>query len=202
MATTTSFGTWNNHGDSGNLTVESTVLDYLSGGDTEWVQRLQDGDHFDDMVDAYRNAINAALPASVSLAGDEFYGPYYATDQDWDGELDIAEIIQGIDLGEIVDQHDPDTENYGHEHGYTAAVGTASDVVAGDYTDVSVGENDTDGNMTDTLALDPVETDATTDADMEDIEAAADKALEAAGWTRTGPWDVADNALYAPVERA
>ncbi|MFY7066014.1 hypothetical protein ACOQFV_09145 [Nocardiopsis changdeensis] len=84
---------------------------------------------------------------------------------------------------------------------YIAAVGTASDVVAGDYTDVAVGTADENGNMTDTLVLDPVETTARTDADMEDIQDAADATLEAHGWTRVGAWDIADNALYATVAR-
>lgn len=85
---------------------------------------------------------------------------------------------------------------------YIAAVGTASDVVAGDYTDVAVGTADENGNMTSTLVLDPVETTARTDADMEEIQDAADATLEAHGWTRVGAWDIADNALYATVERA
>ncbi|MEU3020203.1 hypothetical protein ABZ635_22730 [Nocardiopsis sp. NPDC007018] len=107
MATTTSFGSWYNHTGS-NLTVEADVADYVGGGPSEWVERIQADGSFEAMVDAYRAAVNDALPASVSLAGDEFYGPYYTEDQDWDGELDIAEIIQNIDLGEIVDKHDPD----------------------------------------------------------------------------------------------
>lgn len=117
MTTTTSYGTWNNHGDSTALTVEDTVTGFISGGDSEWRERIQEDGSFDDMVAGYREAINDALPAGVSLNGNEFYGPYYDADQDFDGYptnesggLDIAAIIAEIDLGAIVDEHDPDSE--------------------------------------------------------------------------------------------
>lgn len=110
MTTTTEYGTWNNHGDRSALTVEDTVTSYIGGGDSEWVERCETTGALENMVAAYRTAINNALPNGVSLAGDNFYGPYYETDQDWDGELDIAEIITGIDLGAIVAEHDPDNE--------------------------------------------------------------------------------------------
>jgi len=115
MTTTTEYGTWNNHGDSSALTVEASVTNYISGGDSEWVERIQSDGSFDAMVDAYRDAINEALPDGVSLNGNDFYGPYYDADTDFegyptneDGRLDIATIIKGVDLGEIVDKHDPD----------------------------------------------------------------------------------------------
>src|SRR5699024_6552121 len=44
-------------------------------------------------------------------------------------EGDIADIIESVDLGAIVETHDPDNEDA--EHGYMAAIGTAHDVVAG-----------------------------------------------------------------------
>lgn len=117
MTTTTSYGTWNNHGDSSALTVEDTVTGYISGGDSEWIERIQGDGSFDDMVAGYREAINDALPDGVSLNGDEFYGPYYDADQNWDGYptnesggLDIAAIIAEIDLGAIVGEHDPDND--------------------------------------------------------------------------------------------
>jgi hypothetical protein len=100
---------------------------------------------------------------------------------------------------------------------FTAAIGTASDVVTGDYCDVTVIENaivnyrtDGDGNevpeygLTDKIALGSVDTDVRTDADdsLTSAPDAADKILTANGWTRTGDWTTASNALYAPVERA
>ena len=108
MTTTTSYGTWCNHGDRYNVSVEATVTDYIGGGDREWRERVESSGAFDKMVSDYRDAVNEALPASVSLCGDEFYGPYYEADHDWDGELDIAGLIEDIDLGEIVERHDPD----------------------------------------------------------------------------------------------
>lgn len=98
-----------------------------------------------------------------------------------------------------------------------AAIATASDVVAGDYCDVSVAEAeihtyrvDDDGNETPEYAMGPnvvmdaVETDVRTDDEDSHtkIEGAAEAILAANGWTRTGPWELADNAAYAPVTPA
>lgn len=114
MTTTTSYGTWYNHTGS-NVTVEADVADYVGGGDREWRERIEADGSFDAMVDDYRQAVNDALPAGVSLAGNDFYGPYYDADKDFDGyptdedgRLDIAAIIADINLGEIVEKNDPD----------------------------------------------------------------------------------------------
>lgn len=129
-------------------------------------------------------------------------------------EGDIADIIESVDLGAIVETHDPDNEDA--EHGYMAAIGTAHDVVAGDYSDVTVTEAaadlnvDEDGNETvtpvfgTTVVYGPVETDVRTDDEEQlfKVEAAAEALLEQAGWEVTGPWQITDNALYATVERA
>lgn len=105
MATTTSYGTWNNQIEPYALTVEQTIADSL-------------GDFIDDYdVDAitreYRDAINDALPASVSLCGDEFIGPYYEADTAFeshphneDGELDLKAIVDGVDFWAIAAKHD------------------------------------------------------------------------------------------------
>lgn len=108
MTTTTDYGSWNNHGDSYELTVEATVLNYLNGGDSDWQERVESTGAFDHMVSDYRDAIQAALPEGVFLTGNEFIGPYYEADQSWEGELDIHALIQEIDLTPIVDRHDPD----------------------------------------------------------------------------------------------
>jgi hypothetical protein len=49
----------------------------------------------------------------VSLQGDEFYGPAYPDEDEWqgyplddEGELDIAAIVAGIDFWAIVEQFD------------------------------------------------------------------------------------------------
>ncbi|MFJ9558300.1 hypothetical protein ACIRPH_31220 [Nocardiopsis sp. NPDC101807] len=118
-------------------------------------------------------------------------------------------------LGQLYHEYKEKHMTYTNPDGYVAAVATASDVVAGEYTDVTVAEReviamdvDDDGNeipilgMSDRLVMGPIETTAKVGADMGDIEAAAEAILEANGWRRTGPWEVADNALYAAVERA
>ena len=106
---TTDYGTWNNHGDRSNLTLEATVIDFINGGDADWRECVEATGAFDAMVADYRQAINDALPAGVSLCGNQFYGPYHFAGCDWDGELDIAEIIRGVDLTAIVERHDPDS---------------------------------------------------------------------------------------------
>jgi len=115
MTTTPGCGTWNDHGDRSNRTVEASVTEYISGGPSEWVKGLQEDGSFDAMVAAYRTAINKALPDGVSLNGNDFHGPCHDADTafdgyptDEDGRLDIATIINDIDLGDIVDEHDPE----------------------------------------------------------------------------------------------
>jgi hypothetical protein len=105
MTTTTSYGTWNNRVESGELTVEQSVIVAL-------------GDYADDydlnaIAADYRAAINEALPQGVSLNGDEFYGPYHREDATWgsdledeDGRLDIKAIVDGIDFWAIAAEHE------------------------------------------------------------------------------------------------
>lgn len=93
MTTTTSYGTWNNHGDRTHVRVEDTVAVYLG-------EFVADYD-FGALVTAYRAAINAALPEGVSLNGDEFYGPHPR-----DFDLDLPEAIESVDLGSLAEQYD------------------------------------------------------------------------------------------------
>jgi hypothetical protein len=110
MVTTTSYGTWCNRVSPYSTSPESDILDFINGGDSEWRRRVEETGAFERIADQYRAAINDALPANVSLCGDEFIGPYYDKDCDWEGELDIAEIVQAVDLGTIVEHWDPDVE--------------------------------------------------------------------------------------------
>lgn len=133
---------------------------------------------------------------------------------DYDLDAIVADIIDshgyvaGIDdiptteYWEIVERHDTTRDEYTAEHGYIATIGATSDVVAGDHADVTVGENGTNGNMSTTLVMGPIETTAHIDADMEEMQDAADATLKANGWERTGAWEITDNAMYAPVQRA
>lgn len=106
MYTKTSYGTWANHGDSFNVSVEATILDAINGGDGDWQKRMENTGALGRVASDYRDAINEALPEGVSLAGDDFYGPWYEADYTWDGELDIAAIVKGIDLTAIIKRHD------------------------------------------------------------------------------------------------
>lgn len=108
MATTTSYGSWAQHGDSRALTVEQTVAAFLEAGDPGLRGRAESSGAFASMVADYRDAINAALPDGVDLSGDEFIGPYYDRDRTWRGVLKIGEIVFGIDLETIVERYDPD----------------------------------------------------------------------------------------------
>lgn len=99
---------------------------------------------------------------------------------------------------------------------YTAAIGTASDVIEGGVCDVTVVENvvatyrtDDDGNetpeygMSDKVAMPAQETTVRTDEDAaERLIAEAEQILNRNGWRVTGTWEPSDNAVYAPVERA
>jgi hypothetical protein len=99
---------------------------------------------------------------------------------------------------------------------YVAAIGTAPDVVAGEHCDLTVAEQyvfgyriDDDGQerpitgMGDELVLEPVELPVRVDDDDKGQKAIAYAETELAEWgfTRVGPWVVADNAMYADVER-
>lgn len=91
---TTEYGTWADY-DRSRVTVEDTVTDAA-------------GDFADDydLVAAtatYREAINAALPSGIVLAGDGFYGPYPRSD---DAGEQIAEAVDKVDLYEILAEHE------------------------------------------------------------------------------------------------
>lgn len=130
MTTTTSYGTWCNQVDQYSTSVEHTV------GEAFGSFGADDYD-FDGIVRAYRDAINSALPDSVTLAGDEFIGPAYAEDQDWtgyptvqgpdgledeyEGSLDIAAIVEDVDLNAVMKRHELwDASRVAQELGYTS----------------------------------------------------------------------------------
>ena len=104
MATTTSYGTWVNHTIGSAMTLESEVHEALMDADCT-------DEQIEAVADAYRDAINAALPDSVSLCGNQFYGNAYpqdCTDQadyphDENGRLDIAAIIESVDFWAIAE---------------------------------------------------------------------------------------------------
>lgn len=97
----------------GSVSPEGDIEDYITGGPPEWRELMRASGALDVLTAAYRRAIEDALPASVSLDGTQFVGPAQPDDDEWDGycvdeggELDIEEIVQGVDLAEIAEEHD------------------------------------------------------------------------------------------------
>lgn len=99
MPTTTTYSNWTRV--TGQATLDGGVEEVLLGEATEA--------EIEAVTKAYRAAINAALPDSVSLCGDEFYGNAYPADcadqadypHDEDGILDLAAIVEGVDFWEV-----------------------------------------------------------------------------------------------------
>lgn len=115
MGANTTYGTWNNHGDNSALTVEASIANATATAPCEWLERMEEAGAFTKIANKYRTMINAALPDSVCLSGNEFYGPYAPEDQDFEGypqdkhgALDIKAIIESVDLWEIVGRYDVD----------------------------------------------------------------------------------------------
>lgn len=212
---TTSYGHWTNIVEHTADTVEQTVSRFLTAADPDWAAELEENGVLDDIVEEYRNAINAALPAGITLAGSEFFGPAELDPAEWDGDypvtsdgrLDIAEIVAGVDLGEIVakfDEVDPD--------GYVAAVATSADVVEGDNCVVVVFERQVigyrdgaDGEEIPVYSLGEIVYEADTGIPMDADDAtarataAATELLEEAGWEVVSEWEYSDNSVYAHV---
>lgn len=108
MTTTTSYGTWSNRVDEYSLTVEYSVEEAFGSEGPA-------GYDFAAIVRDYRAAINDALPEGVSLCGNEFIGPFYdpATTPGSDGDLDLKEIVDDIDLAAIMEAHQlPDDRQF------------------------------------------------------------------------------------------
>ncbi|WP_371793057.1 hypothetical protein OG285_32525 [Streptomyces sp. NBC_01471] len=112
--TTKSYGTWCNRINQYSTSPDADVLNVINGGDSDWRELLENSGALALIRDEYRNAINAALPPSISLCGDEFIGPAYPDDDEFDGyatdkhgALDLAAVLEDIDLEPIVERNDP-----------------------------------------------------------------------------------------------
>ncbi|WP_399559238.1 hypothetical protein OH809_45530 (plasmid) [Streptomyces sp. NBC_00873] len=125
MAAMTNFGDWNDV-ETYSTRITDTVAAAL-------------GDHASDydldaLVNAYRDAINEALPDSVILAGNEFYSPHHVEDKDFadyptddDGRLDVKAVVEGVDFWKIAARHERLTAEQAAEHlGYTGASAAGS----------------------------------------------------------------------------
>jgi prevent-host-death family protein len=154
------------------------------------------------------------LHASCSAVGPNAGQAAEARDALGEHKDDVDELASRIALGRAYAMEEAATP----EPTYTAAIGLASSVVAGDHCDLSIAENDVVGYRDDEnggevpeyamgnkVVLDPIETAVRTDDEdvAGKVYAAADEVLAANGWRRTGDWDdAAGDAAYAPVERA
>lgn len=101
---TTSYGTWNNRVDEYAANFATSVCDAL--GD------YPDDYDLDGLTAAYKAAINNALPARITLTGDEFIGPAYVEPGEFDGyphrdgRLDLKKIVKGVDFWDIASGFD------------------------------------------------------------------------------------------------
>lgn len=84
-------GSWGHRAGSHSLSLDWEVADALDSWEPS-------EDTVDAVCAAYRAAINAALPASVTLCGNEFYGEIEADD---DTDLDIAALVASVDFWAI-----------------------------------------------------------------------------------------------------
>ena len=99
------YGTWVTVFDGRNsVDPEHSVADALGSYGSDY--------DIPGLIDHYRRAINAALPNTVWLCGDEFIGPvddsagwedYPVTEE---GHLDIATIVESVDFYEIAELYD------------------------------------------------------------------------------------------------
>lgn len=213
---TTVYGHWTNIIDPTSSTVEQTVAKFLMAADPDWAAELEANGVLEDIVDEFRDAINDALPTGVTLAGSEFIGPADCDPAEWAGypvtgdELDIAEIVEDVDLGAIVERHAP----HRHEEDSTPmpyhAEFNTIDLDGSGTVQLAIGELEVWSYASDGSPLyectgktiESVVLDVTADSDDEVIEEAAEAALEKLGYTLAdGDWQYGDVSLCALVVR-
>jgi len=93
----TSYGTWPDVTRFDDLTVEQTVVEAF-GSDGPY-----EGLDIGLIATEYRDAINAALPDGVVVAGNEFYGPYDRSGLPVDFNLEWA--VASVELWPIIMRH-------------------------------------------------------------------------------------------------
>lgn len=112
--TTASYGTWSSKVSTFSTSPDADVTDYIGTGDPDWQELLEKSGALGEIQRAYRAAVERALPADVSLCGDEFIGPAHPEEGEFDdyptdeyGGLDIAGCLEDVSLDEIIERHDP-----------------------------------------------------------------------------------------------
>jgi hypothetical protein len=110
MQITTGYGSWNNHGDRDNVTIEASIADAVNGAPRDWHERMEESGAFDRIAADYRSAIDDALPEGIALSGNEFIGMHHTDPGYTDavGDFDIAAAIKAINLQAIIERHDVD----------------------------------------------------------------------------------------------
>lgn len=93
MATTTDYGTWNGHNGGAETGVYETVFAYLGEFAGEY--------EITPLVEAFRGAVQKALPEGVTIHGDYFYGPWPL---DREKLADIGPAIESVDLAALVSE--------------------------------------------------------------------------------------------------
>lgn len=88
---TTEYGTWADHGAGAESLIEESVGVALGESAADF--------DVDGLVRAYSDAINAALPDGIVLAGSNFYGPYPRLD------VDIAAAIDSVDFWALAERY-------------------------------------------------------------------------------------------------
>src|SRR5690554_6640681 len=138
---------------------------------------------------------------------------------DYSGGEDLDDTLAAQFARELNEAHglteDGDAEEFDNPDGYVAAVATSADVVPNGRCDVAIIERQVlgydveDGEETPVYGLGDrvvyhADTGVNVDADDAGTRAvaAAEQLLEAAGWEVVGAWEVAADAVYAPVARA
>lgn len=220
MPTTAAYAHWTNIVDSTASTVEQTVAKFLAASDPDWAAELEESGALEDIVQEYRDAINAALPAGITLAGSEFIGPVDCDPAEWDGDYpitadgrpDIAAIVAGVDLGEIVERHathrhEEDSTPMSHHAEFNVVDLDGSGAVELEIGELGVwADEDDDGETVYQYeftgrTITSVVLDVTTDNEVEEITEAAEAALEGLGYTLVEDWQYGDVSLYARVVR-
>lgn len=101
---TTEYGEWSGTVDGTTLNAQHQAVELLAGHASDYDAEA--------LGKAYADAINAALPPAVTLAGEQFYGPYRPPADAWDGyptrdgQLDIRAIVEGVYFWRLARAHE------------------------------------------------------------------------------------------------